>query len=67
MTIDDIPNEGFPSHTKFFLLRHFTNEYLAGLKDGGQMGSLVHTNREGNALTLEVLQVIDESIECKNE
>ena len=45
---------GFPRHTKFFLLRQFGNEYL---KSFGK-GSVVHAGMQNNALASNVVRIV---------
>ncbi len=45
----------FPGHTKFFMLRHFCNSYLAVV---GKGGALVHADKTGNELTIKVIEII---------
>ena len=49
---DPNPFYGFPSQTKFFLLRRFGNEYLRGFGNG----SVVHAGMQDNALASNVVR-----------
>jgi hypothetical protein len=66
---DPNPFNGFPSHFKFFVLRHWGNMYLkhgsgalahmhCESKGMGPSGALVHTNRDENALAKSICAVV---------
>lgn len=66
---DPNPFNGFPSHFKFFLLRHWGNMYLkygsgalahrhCESEGMGPSGALVHANRDENALAKSICAVV---------